>query len=151
MLGAKIYIDFTKYEFEECSSRLVKELKNYTSMIKDIITKADVNPSNQLIKKVKSSPIEREAIQEKKTENKIKAIGWTQEQALAWFKSKCIKDSIMEALMPIDGILLDQLNRTLKEVPEFFHSILHKDSNASLRDIVVFTNELRSIFEEPID
>lgn len=120
-------------------------------MIKDIITKADVNPSNQLIKKVKSSPIEREAIQEKKTENKIKAIGWTQEQALAWFKSKCIKDSIMEALMPIDGILLDQLNRTLKEVPEFFHSILHKDSNASLRDIVVFTNELRSIFEEPID
>ena len=26
MLGARIYIDFTKYDFEECTSRLKKEL-----------------------------------------------------------------------------------------------------------------------------
>jgi hypothetical protein len=43
---------------------------------------------------------------------------------------------------------LEQLYRTLKEVPEFFHSILRADTKASLRDIVFFTTELKQLFKD---
>ena len=49
MLGSKIYIDITKYSFNECSSRLQKELKNYQTSSET--TAATVINSNLIEKK----------------------------------------------------------------------------------------------------
>jgi transcriptional regulator NrdR family protein len=136
MLGSKIYIDYTKYSFEECSSRLQKELKNYHDHDTALST---VSNNSAAVKK--------------ETENKsvvssgqIISNKWSEEEVVNYFKSKKVNDLIIENLMPIDGRLLEQLYRTLKEVPEFFHSILRADTKASLRDIVFFTTELRQLF-----
>ena len=135
ILGSKIYIDYTKYSFEECSSRLQKELKNY-------------DPVNVLTTVSNNSSAVKKDIENISAPTKIITSSWTQDQVVDYFKSKKVNDLIIENLMPCDGRLLDQLYRTLKEVPEFFHSILRADSKASLRDIVFFTTELRQLFND---
>ena len=83
-------------------------------------------------------------------ESKIKIVSdWNEQEANLWFKNKKITNSILENLSPCDGKLLKQLHITLNEVPEFFHSILRADSKASLKDIVIFTGELRELFKNP--
>jgi hypothetical protein len=137
ILGSKIYIDYTKYSFEECSSRLQKELKNFH----------DFNTYSTSV--FNNKPFDKKEIL--KTRNLPKQIlvsSWSQDQVLKHFKSKKVNDKIMKNLMPCDGQLLEQLYITLKEVPEFFHSILRSDSRASLRDIVKFTAELRQLFKQ---
>ena len=73
---------------------------------------------------------------------------WSEEEVGIWFKNTKINVSITESLSPCDGRLLEQLYGTLIRVPEFFHSILHSDSNACLKDIVYFTAALAELFEK---
>ena len=137
MLGAKIYIDYTKYDFDECSARLQKELKNIQGEDNDV----------SIVPAIKNEvAIEKTVINV--APKKFMTTNWTQEQVVEWFKSKKVNDLIIENLLPCDGQLLEQLYHTLKEVPEFFHSILRADSKASLRDIVFFTTELRYLFND---
>ena len=58
MLGAKIYIDFTKYDFEECSSRLRKELSNIKN--DKNVEKTD-KKINKILKENDSEDLKKEA------------------------------------------------------------------------------------------
>ena len=118
ILRSKIYIDFSKYSFEECSSRLQKELKNFEH---DTVLSAVSNNSSAVKIEIKSC-----------------ARSLTQDQIVEYLKSKNANGSIILNLMPCDGDLLEQLFRTLKAATEFFHSTLRADSKTSLRDIVFF-------------
>ena len=110
MLGSKIYIDFTKNTFNECSSRLQKELKNFQTI--NETTEATVLNKNLIDKKIIEN---NNSVTPHKT---VFSSNWTQDQVLKYFRSKNVNDTIIENLKPCDGCLLEQLFRTLKEVPE---------------------------------
>jgi hypothetical protein len=136
ILGAKIYIDFTKYGFDECMTRLEKELKMFDQGDTKIIQQndcieqdtAEKIPSSELIVKKKSVYL------------------WTIEDTENWFNNKKIHSSIKENMSPCDGRLLEQLYKMSHEVPEFFYSTLRLDTKANLKDIACFTVELRLLF-----
>ena len=137
MLGSKIYIDFTKYSFNEWSSRLQEKLQ------------AIIAPTLQANEAPTCEANVAPALQANIViSHNLSASNWTQDQVVNYFRSKKVNVTIIENLMPCDGGLLEQLHRTLKEVPEFFHNMIHTDSKANLRDIVIFTTELRRLFND---
>ena len=140
MLGTKIYIDFTKYEFQDCVERVKKELlmiKNQNS--EPVINEQKSEMANELIGKPESSII--------LASNNIKSIfNWSEADAEMWFNSKNMNASIKENFSPCDGRLLEQLYKMSIEVPEFFYTTLRTDTKASLKDIAYFSSELRLLF-----
>jgi hypothetical protein len=166
MLGAKIYIDFTKYEFEECISRLKKELfsiieiknelKNekktpaQTVEVETNETKTEVKVSGkQFVDKVFGKNDIKKIIPETEISKPIvshPAHLWTEAEINFWLIDKNISPAIILNVSPCDGKLLEQLFRMSKEVPEFFFSSLRADTNASLKDIAYFTSELKILF-----
>ncbi len=117
ILGSKIYIDFTKYSFEECSSRLQKELKNIHD---DHTALSTMSNKSAAIKK----ELENKSIASPSTATMSRS--WSQEQVINYFKSKNINDSIIE-ILPCDGMLLEHLYQTLEKAPEFLFKQLFKD------------------------
>ena len=68
ILGSKIYIDYTKYSFEECSSRLQKELKNFHD---------SDTPSTTIIN---NKPIDKkEIVKNRNLPKQILASNWSQD------------------------------------------------------------------------
>ena len=90
----------------------------------------------------------KEIVKTRNVPKQILISNWSQDQVLKHFKSKKVNDKIMKYLLPCDGRLLEQLYITLKEVTEFFHSILRSDSRASLNGIVLFTAEFSQPFKK---
>ena len=139
MIKDKLYIDLTKHEqFEDFASQLQSNLISIKVIGNNSNNAENLSHSNHIEMKVKA-PVFK---------SKIRApSSWTEEEVREWFNNKKIKDSIVQNLSPCDGSLLEQLYITLTEVPEFFHSILRSDSNASLKDIVIFTSALKTLFK----
>lgn len=151
MLGAKIYIDFTKYDFEECTSRLRKELSNIRN--ENDKREKKIEEVHQISNKIEEDIVivEDTIIDTKIFINSVKeknenAYYWTEAEVGNWLNEKKIKTSIIENIAPCDGKLLQQLYQISKEVPEFFYSSLRADSKASLKDVAFFTSELKSLF-----
>jgi hypothetical protein len=138
LIGTKKYIDYTKYSFEECSSRLQKELKNIHDNDTALST---VSKDTAAVKK----DIENKSIASPSTTTISRS--WSQEQVINYFKSKNINDSIIE-ILPCDGMLLEHLYQVLEKAPEFFHSTLRADLKAGLIDILRFTFILKQLFKD---
>lgn len=131
-MGTKIYIDFTKHEFDVCMDRLKKELSLSTA-VNSNIDKKETN--------VRKLSANRE---DDGYEDKISS--WNQVETENWFKNRRISIPIRENMSPCDGRLLSQLYKMSNEVPEFFYSTLRSDTKASLKDIAIFASELDLLF-----
>jgi hypothetical protein len=85
------------------------------------------------------------------TDNSEKlAINWTELDVEKWIFEKNIQSSILNNIRPCDGKLLYELFSIKTQVPEYFKESLMANQNVadqfSLRDYVVFVNELKNLF-----
>lgn len=128
IISDKIFIDFTKYSFEEAMNKLINQLKlnNDSLPIPSIAVTAANNP--------------KEIIQNE-------AKNWNEEQCKEWFIKNNIKN-MFDILTPIDGGILLQLYEMKKSIPEFFFKSITKNDAIDFKSVAVFANLLIKLFEK---
>jgi hypothetical protein len=143
IMGSRIFVNFKKYEFEECIRRLKAELANID---KSFSFDKDTN------KVEKPDPL-----LSKPDKAKISALEWSEEQVEKWFQLNNFHQSIRTNILPCNGKLLNKMLDIKKEVPEFFFSTLMNGSSGSanskggrpaLRDVAKFVYELELLFQQ---
>jgi len=135
ILGSKIVIDFTKYEFDECFNRLLKELVQHCKADDQLKAKAnETKTSGQGNNKEPEKPV-------------IKVSGWNEQEVEKWMNEKKFDSKITDLLKPCNGELLAQLNEMYLKTPEFYYTSLDQTRKIKLREILHFTNELKKLFK----
>ena len=124
IIGDKIFVNFTKYEFEECIRRLKHELD-----IKDLNTRLDIEQSTHIVDLKKS------------------VLHWTADEVFEWFVEQKIDENLRKALCPCNGIILEQLYTIRLDAPEFYFQALNK-YGVDLKAIILFTYNLKKLFEK---
>ncbi|RNA35767.1 hypothetical protein BpHYR1_004506 [Brachionus plicatilis] len=99
IISDKIFIDFTKYELDECLQRLLNQIMHL---------KSDLNKPEKLEKKADESV-------QKNDEQDF--INWDQRKTEEWFLNNSFGD-IFDVLKPIDGNSLRQLYEIYTHTPE---------------------------------
>ena len=167
--GDKIFIDFTKYSFEESVKRLINQINLITNDKPSMSiqsrpvanTAANVTATtaqksvenNQASNELDTKVIKIIINGEKKQENKInydKINKWTQNEVNVWFKENKLNDSfIYKTLYPCTGELLSQLHQIQMYAPEFFYrSISSSDLKLNdLKDVASFSITLKKLFD----
>ena len=131
IIGDKIFVDFSKYSFEDSFKRLVKQIR--------------LNKNIQApVTSVKDIQIMPESVSENKTNL---AQVWTKEQVNDWFKRHEIT-VLHDNLKPIDGKSLFQLYQLKKDAPEFFFRSLTKNDSIDIKKLAVFNDELIKLFKK---
>lgn len=138
ILGSKIYIDFTRYEFTHCMNRLKSEILtlNLSQHVEKEPTPSPTSPHHtpQKQQSVDSSP--------ELAEN------WDEYQVESWLIEKRVNKDIRKNVSPCNGKLLYQMMLTLNEAPDFFYKSVSNNISADIRikDVVLFTYELKALF-----
>lgn len=140
MLGSRIFIDFTKYEFSECIRRLLLEIDNYhKSEVGSTLTAVD-KPSEETNKiETTTNHIENDKVK--------KAEDWTERDVKRWLKEKHINKLIVQNVSPCNGKILNQLYSIQCNAPEFFYKSITSNKVIQTKDIAVFSYELKLIFQ----
>ena len=137
MLGAKIYIDFTKYEFVECCSKLKNELDSVLRNQKEHKTektekKIDSTHAKTVIVELNNENTESKVIESQLIGKNLQSKGidikkiipeieisqpnennppylWSESELNFWLIDKNIATAIILNVSPCDGKLLEQL------------------------------------------
>lgn len=117
LIGDKIFVDFTKYEFEESFRRLVKQI--------------DLLSTNTTIVFGVNEPT---------------AVNWTEDQVKNWFLSNNL-EQMFETLKPLNGSILFQLYQIQLHTPEFFYKAITKNELIDLKAIAIFSDLIRKLFK----
>jgi len=126
ILGSKIYVDTTKYEFDECIRRVVKEIENLT-----------------LVKYEKLISISSD-------ENKLRDVSkWSVSQVTQWLNAKKFHPTILASLEKSNGEVLQQIYELYLKMPQFVCERLVAESDSKLRliHLAFFTLELEKLFK----
>jgi hypothetical protein len=132
IMGDKIFVNFTKYDFEECMRRLRKELNSSSSP--STAQALDIQPPI-----TSASPIA----------DKTFIDACSSEQVKKWFLKYKLNMRIYERLSPdFNGELLRQLYELKRQAPEFYFKSLEKmlNNDDDLRSILNFTLQLTRLF-----
>lgn len=107
ILGSKIYIDFTKYEFEDCMRRLKKEM---VALFNKKYSFDSVEDTNALMSSVISS-----------LTNQLNCeTDWSEQDVDNWLKEKNFNEFIVDSVRPSDGKLLYTMYKMLETAPDSF-------------------------------
>ena len=166
ILGSKIFVNFTRYEFNECIRRLKIELDNVLANVKpdelnlpekiEKVESAQVKATqineNKHVKQIFDhvSKINKEFTISQNIENKAE-YKWTEKEVEEGLKKIDVHPSIMANVKPCDGKILFELFLIKRESPEFFYRSLSANfvrKPVLLRDLAIFSNELRKIFTD---
>jgi hypothetical protein len=126
IMGDKIFINFMKYSFEECTKRLLNE-----------ISKSIRQPEDQNIVVAKETKYQAP----QKT-----AMDWSESEVSNWFKENNVDVSILNLLKPCNGEILHQLYLLQHDAPEFFYHSISNNQKIALRNILIFTCKLKKLF-----
>ncbi|RNA07786.1 hypothetical protein BpHYR1_034465, partial [Brachionus plicatilis] len=138
ILGTKIFIDFSKYDFEKA----LFEVNRNLSLIKSSLNKAEIET-------VKSDQTESNKIVTPQNKESIES-DWNENQVEDWLRRVEIDQDIINDLIPCNGQILYQLYMILKWNPEFYYHSLKTPTLGSLtnlKNLAIFTNELKKLFE----
>ena len=145
IMGDKIFVDFSKYEFEVCIKKLKNELDallcNTEKTSAATLTYAQIAitpaPNSDLVhtKLAKNlSPIN----------NVAKA--WTENEVSAWFIENALNNSIFAFLRPCTGAILFQMFKMRNDAPEFYFQTLKSIYDLKFSDLLLFTSCLENLF-----
>ena len=135
IIGDKIFIDFTKYEFDECVKRLLNQMGKMNE--KNEENSFGFSKNRLSLFEHKSSEKEK---QSGETEN------WDEGRVEKWFGEKGIHKSIYEMFKPLDGVTLFQLYQLQVHTPEFFYKSLTKSESIDLKQAAHFGGCLKKLF-----
>lgn len=128
ILGSKIFVNFTKYDYQECLKRTNHEIDKL------------LRPKTAIAPQVPGL----NAIPSKSDLDLVQ--NWNQNQVEQWFKTKNFNEVIFKNVLPSDGKNLKQLYEMLLSAPEFFYSSISSKGSVPTRDVLFFSNELRNLF-----
>jgi hypothetical protein len=137
VLGSKIFINFTKYAFDECIRRLKAEIIA-VSGVKGSMTpaKPPPTPSSHI---ERSSPLPVISIQ-----NDYKK--WTEADVKIWLDKNNACQDIKNFFKNFNGEMLFQTFLLKKEAPEYFYKAISQDYKVPFDEIIKFTLKLDSVF-----
>ena len=123
IIGDKIFVNFTKYSFDECMRRLKSELAYY------------LFPSSVLLNDSASSH-----------DQKTKPEEWTEAECACWFKENNLNMTIFESLKPCNGMILKEMFKMKKNSSDFFYKSLKEIEHLKLSSIISFSSYLEKLF-----
>ena len=138
IMGDKIFINFSKYEFEKCMSKLKRELEfkihkvAMPSMSEKTASslKTDINAQNSPLK------------------NSNLAENWTESEVRSWFIKNDISLLIFDYFKPCNGKILLQLYEMNVKSPDFYNKNLKEIKGIKFNSIVLFSACLADLFRK---
>lgn len=143
IISDKIFINFTKYEFDECLRRLLSEIKSRHNEREAV----DLKPKGTTT----ASPVSN--VNQPVGERKPKTVEkWSGDEVNEWMISSGIDKSIIETIVPCDGLILRQFYELRRDAPEFFFQTLSfENSNQKsidhLKHVLKFSHCLTDLFQ----
>ena len=124
-MGDKIFVNYLKYDFDECMKRLKNELDN--------LHKNSLNaPSENLTINDKKSV--QVSITEKSSEKDVEE----------WFRLENLSINIYNLLKPCNGEILKEYFLLKSNAPDYYYRTLEKTTD--LRSALLFSSKLNNIF-----
>ena len=167
VIGDKIFINFTKYAYDECVRRLTKELsrtrrnrvpsgaiarsdsvvtQNSKTNLKREIEHTSLSQKQPEIPDVHSTTNNNDTIILVAKENgSVDVDEWSEGRVIDWFEEKGLNLKLIEAIGPCSGIVLHQLFKMKNEAPQFFYQSLKTDQ-VDLNSLMMFTFHLENLF-----
>jgi hypothetical protein len=134
VLGAKIFVDFTKFQFQEAMQKLTHEINQNLQSSKKI-NQLSVGASPSVMKSSGSS-------------EKICLVNsWSNEKVVKWLNETNCCENIRSELKRFDGRMLCELNRMKHHAPEYFYRSLGKNLSVDLSELVQFSSSLSVLFD----
>ena len=124
-----MFVDFTKYSFEECSKQLQSELSNLVQSNEASLKKISVQQTSAV-------------------PNTIQAIeNWSVAEVQNWLVKNNINEKIKAVLENFDGVMLSDLNSIRITAPDYFYEAISKNNNVDLFSVVKFNREFKILFQ----
>lgn len=147
ILGSKIFIDFTKYDFDECTKRLMKEIVAVFSQKYSFEKDLSLEESSQLGSRGSSSSSANLSALITSLNSELNTeTDWTENDVDKWLMEKKFNSFIIESIRPSDGKLLYSMFKMFETAPESFYSSLNRNGHITLRELVYFSTELKNLF-----
>ena len=144
-MGDKIFINFMKYEYEECIRRLKNELDSGLKKVKAVVNHAQishVHPDLSTNLKVSSS------LNHQKNDHLTEE--WTDVQVKNWFNENNLNLAIYNYLKPESGSILKQIYQMKSNATEFYYQLMSKIDLVKIHEILKFSSCLDKLFEKII-
>jgi small nuclear ribonucleoprotein (snRNP)-like protein len=129
ILGAKMFVNFKKYSFEECSKRLQSELSKLSLSSDESFKKISVQQTSAV-------------------PNKIQAVdNWSVADVQNWLVKNNTNEKIRGVLENFDGQMLSDLNSIRLTAPDYFYDAISKNNTIDLFAVVKFNREFKALFQ----
>ena len=138
IIGDKIFINFMKYDYDECIRRLKHELDAVWN--KSSITSAAVDTSSMVLK----STVRLESI---KLDDRVSLVEeWTEALVKEWFAKNHLNQAIYAYLQPDSGAILKQIFQMKSNATEFYYQLMNKIEHVKIHDVLHFSACLDKLF-----
>jgi hypothetical protein len=146
IMGDKIFVNFNKHPFEKCLALILHEMNLATNLD---AKNAQVAPSLfSIAEATKVSLVPPQVIPSVGAQPKSNVLNWSEKQVQNWFEEKKVDTAIWAIIKPCNGELLHQLFTLQIGCPEFFFQSITKNSKVDLRKALVFSLNLKKLFEQ---
>lgn len=148
IMSDKIFINFTKYDFDECIKRLMNEVISKQRRSKEA-SHPKMNKVAAPPKTVQHTVVSCTAVNEARNEPENGDVEkWGENEVLKWLNDNEIDKKLISIIMPCNGIILKQLFELRRDAPEFYFQTLNSNKNfKDLKTVLKFTNCLNNIFQ----
>ncbi len=123
IIGDKIFVNFTKYSFDESIRRLKNEIAYY------------IYPSSVLLDS-----------KSKYSYNSNKVEKWSEKETLEWFENNSLNMAIFDHLKPCNGAILKEMYYMKTYSSDFYYKSLREIENVRLNAIILFSASLEKLF-----
>jgi hypothetical protein len=148
IMSDKIFVNFTKYDFDECIRRLKNEINSRSKSRGNKNSKKTVvslPPSKAAKQTVVSYTAVNEEIDEQLENEDVDK--WSENDVLKWLNDNEIDRNLISIIMPCNGIILKQLFELRHDAPEFFFQSLNCAKNFNdMKAVLKFTYCLNHLF-----
>jgi hypothetical protein len=136
LMSDKIFVNFTKYDFDECIKRLKNEIDSIKSGKKTNAKNENGSAANTLKSQSNSNH---------NTKNDS-ILDWSEERVKEWFLQNSLNCLIFEHFQPFSGKILKQLYDTKQVAPEYYFQPMKEIPNVEFRNIMSFGACLDDLF-----
>lgn len=152
IMGDKIFVNFTKYSFEECIRRLLQETALSSGVKLNETQYKSVNISSAYAVPASGDDTSKTTStgNQAKYSTTKRINDWAVDDVNKWFQDNNINKTIIDSLSPCDGQLLAQVYDLNKQAPEFYYQSISANKSqpaVPIRDILLFTMKLKNLFE----
>lgn len=140
IMGDKIFVNFMKYEFAECTRRLRNEVNQYYKGAKSV---------ESGVKSGGSGPQDTPPLQSKKDSSvKTKEIlTWDKKKCNEWMIEKNVSKIIIDKIgADCDGEVLDQFYQMKNSAPQFFYQTFFELADHDVCAMSKFASSLANLF-----